>query len=274
MNKRMVWSRILCLAGIIVIVLGVAVFRPGSDLRRQYMHVLCTLSGGCLAALGAVFGKSRYRRLLYVALGVTVCGLILPFLLWALQSDYGPWWIFAGYVYPIAEIMSLVGAVLILVEPLCASMEAALERIPLSTRTRRSRTLGIVGLAVIVVGGVALLGGVFAFGSFGAVLTLALFLLPGLGSGLVALGALLGKSGYWTFMCCAFLLTLWGTIGLFDLVGNFEAVAVGWRAYAAPAYPIGVLISCVGAVLLIVDSSGGPPVPKDDDDRNTYYLSS
>jgi MFS family permease len=274
MNKRVLWSRILCLAGIVVIVLGVAVFRPGSELRRQYMHVLCTLSGSCLAALGAFLGKSRYRRFLYVALGVTVCGLILPFLLWAIHSDYGPWWAFAEYVYPIAGIMSLVGAVLILIEPLCASIEAALERVPLSTRTRRSRILDIVGLAVMVVGAIALLGGVVAFSLFGTVLALASFFLPGLGSGLVALGALLGKSRYRTFMCCAFLLTLWGTIGAFDLVGNFEAAAVGWRAYAAPAYLIGVIVSCVGAVLVIVDSFGGPPVPKDDIERNTNYLSS
>lgn len=274
MNKRMLWSRILCLAGIIVIVLGVAVFRPGSELRRQYMHVLCTLSGGCLAALGAVFGKSRYRRFLYVALGVTVCGLVSPFLLWALHSDYGPWWAFAEYVYPIAGIMSLVGAVLILVEPLCASMEAALERIPLSTRTGWSRTLDIVGLAMMAVGVMALFTGVLAFALSSTVLSLALFFLPGLGSGLAALGALLGKSRYRTFMCCAFLLTLYGTIGVFDLVGNFEAVAVGWRAYAAAAYLFGVLISCVGAVLLNLDSSGGPPVPKDDIERNTNYLSS
>ncbi|MCX6083357.1 MAG: hypothetical protein NT102_00105 [Caldiserica bacterium] len=274
MNNRTLWSRVLCLAGIVAIVLGVAVFRPGGELRRQYMHVLCTLSGSCLAALGASLGKSHYRRFLYIALGVTVCGLISPFLLWALHSDYGPRWAFAEYLYPIAGIMSLVGAVLILIEPLSASMEAALERVPLTTRTRRSSTVNIVGLAVMAVGAIALLGGVFAFGLFGTVLSLALFFLPGLGSGLVALGALLGKSRYRSFMYCAFLITLCGTIGAFDLVGDFEFSAVGWRAYTAPAYPIGVIMSCVGAVLVIVDSFGGPPVPKDDVERNTNYLSS
>lgn len=274
MNKRTLWSRILCLAGIAVIVLGVAVFHSGGELRRQYMHVLCTLSGSCLAALGAFLGKSHYRRFLYVALGVTVCSLISPFLLWALHSDYGPWWAFVEYVYPIAGIMSLEGAVLVLFEPLCASIEAALERVPLSTRMRRSRTVDIVGLAVMAVGGIALLTGVFAFGLSGPVLTLALFFLPGLGSGLAVLGALLCKSRYRTFMYCAFVLTLYGTIGAFDLVGNFEAVAVGWRAYAAPAYPFGVIMSCVGAVLVIVESFGGPPVPRDDVERNTNYLSS
>ena len=263
MNKRMLWSRILCLASIALIVLGVAVFRPGGELRRQYMHVLCTLSGSFLAALGAFLGKSHYRRFLYAALGVTVCGLIPPFLLWALHSDYGPWWAFAEYVYPIAGILSLVGAVLILIEPLYASIEAALERIPLSTRTRQSRTLDIVGLVMMAVGVIALLGGVFAFGLSSAVLLLALFCLPGLGSGLVAFGTLLGKSGYRTFTCCVFLLTLWGTIGAFDLVGNFEAAAVGWRAYAAPAYPIGVVVSCVGAVLVIVESFRRTPIHND-----------
>jgi hypothetical protein len=136
-----------------------------------------------------------------------------------------------------------------------------------------SRILSIIGLAVMAVGAIALLGGVIGFSLFGTVLSLALFFLPGLGSGLVALGALLGRSRYRSFMYCAFLLTLCGTIGVFDLVGNFEAAAVGWRAYAAPAYPIGVIVSCVGAVLVLVESFGGQPAPKDNVERNANYPS-
>jgi len=71
MNKCALWSRILCIAGIAVIVLGGPLF--WGELHRNSISELCLLSGSGLAALGAHLAKSRYRAFLYGAVGLSVC---------------------------------------------------------------------------------------------------------------------------------------------------------------------------------------------------------
>ncbi|MHB8106192.1 MAG: hypothetical protein ACYDH4_01990 [Candidatus Cryosericum sp.] len=128
-----------------------------------------------------------------------------------------------------------------------------------------SRILSIVGLAVTAVVLVAF-GVSWEIGTFGwlsTVLLAAVLLLPVSLSGLVALGAFLGRSRYRRFMYCAFVLTLCGTYVVFLLIANFEAPTVPWWAFVAVAYPVGAIMSLVGAVLVTVESFHRPPVPKD-----------
>ncbi|MCX6097486.1 MAG: hypothetical protein NTZ77_03240 [Caldiserica bacterium] len=124
-----------------------------------------------------------------------------------------------------------------------------------------SRIRSIVGLAVMAI--VLVVFGVnWQIGTFGwlsTVLLLAVFLLPVPVSGLVALGAFLGRSRYRRFMYCAFVLTLCGTIAVYLLIGNFEAPTVPWSEFVAVAYPVGAILSLVGALLVIVESFRGPP---------------
>lgn len=129
-----------------------------------------------------------------------------------------------------------------------------------------SRILCIVELAMILIE-VALANlALRVSGWFVLALWLAFDFLPGLGSGLVALGAFLSKSRYRRFMYGASVLTLCGMIVLFLVAGNVEAPAAASWGFAMYAYPIGVIMSLVGAGLVLVESFHRPPVPKDDVD--------
>ena len=128
-----------------------------------------------------------------------------------------------------------------------------------------SRILCVIGLAMTAVVLVAF-GVSWEIGTFGwlsNVLFIAVFLLPVSLGGLVALGVFLGKSRYRRFMCYATVLTLCGTIAVFLLIGNFEAPTVPWWEFVAVAYPIGVIMSLVGAGLVLVESFRRPPAPKE-----------
>lgn len=123
MNKRRLWSRILCIVELAMIPIEVAL---GNLMLRVSGWFALALSlafdflpglGGGLAALGALLGKSRYRRFMYGASVVTLCGMIALFLLaFNVEAPAAASWGFAMYAYPIGVIMSLVGAGLVLVE--------------------------------------------------------------------------------------------------------------------------------------------------------------
>jgi membrane protein YdbS with pleckstrin-like domain len=69
--------------------------------------------------LGAFLGKSRYRKFLYLALMMTLCGLIAVFFIAMMffEAHNPPWWTYVVFACPICgAIMSLVGAVLVIVE--------------------------------------------------------------------------------------------------------------------------------------------------------------
>jgi hypothetical protein len=149
MNKRTLWSRILCVAGLAMIPIGVAAYvfnsrtppysswlSPGMiavgtavyvvngmfDPRARWLLLTgLILPGSGLVARAAFLGKSRYRKSLYGALVLSLCGLIAGFVVLAIsfmnQSDVAnPWWAFVAYAYPIGVIMSFVGAVVVIVE--------------------------------------------------------------------------------------------------------------------------------------------------------------
>lgn len=133
----------------------------------------------------------------------------------------------------------------------------------MNKRTLWSRILCIVELAVIPIEVALAYVSLRVSGWFATALMLAVSFLPGLGSGLVALGAFLGKSRYRRFMYGASVLTLCGIIALFLVGGNVEAPAAASWGVAVYAYPIGVIMSLVGAGLVLVESFRKPLVPKD-----------
>jgi NADH:ubiquinone oxidoreductase subunit 6 (subunit J) len=144
----MLWSRILCVIGLAMMPIAVAAYvlnsttppysswlLPGMTAFGTVVYIFngfdprspwllltgLTLPGSGLVARGAFLGKSRYRKFLYAALVLIVCGLIAGFTVLAItfmnQSDVpNPWWAFVTYAYPIGVIMSCVGAVLVIVE--------------------------------------------------------------------------------------------------------------------------------------------------------------
>lgn len=86
---------------------------------------LLILLGSGLAALGAFLGRSRYRKSLLGALGLTVCGLTTIFCAVTdprtgigFSSDvlHPAWWRVVAYAYLVGAVMSSVGAVLVAVE--------------------------------------------------------------------------------------------------------------------------------------------------------------
>jgi hypothetical protein len=137
MDKRTLWSRILCIIGLAMMTIGAVAFAVLVMIRlRDWFVVLFLIflilpvSGTMLVALGAFLGKSRYRKFLYVVPALTACGLIMTYIVWvssmiasgsdlegATYSIY-PWEVFAQYAYPVGAVMSSVGAVLVILESL------------------------------------------------------------------------------------------------------------------------------------------------------------
>jgi hypothetical protein len=195
MNKRMLWSRILCIAGIVVSVLGVcSFFRYG--IRPDSLTELCLLSGSGLIALSAFLGKSRYRTFAYGALGLAVI-------------EVGTWVVYVGWStgpgqpyslridgllhlsYILSFFASLAGAILVLLEFFRAWMES----VPMDPRRLLSRIFSIIGLAVMAIGVLAIVGPLRAWGGL-----VGGFWYFFLGTGLAALGAYLGRSRYRRFL--------------------------------------------------------------------------
>ncbi|MHB8106191.1 MAG: hypothetical protein ACYDH4_01985 [Candidatus Cryosericum sp.] len=126
-----------------------------------------------------------------------------------------------------------------------------------------SRILCIIELAMIPIEVALASLTLRVSGWFALALGLAFDILPGLGSGLVALGAFLSKSRYRRFMYGASALTLCGMIALFLVAVNVEAPAAASWGFAMYAYPIGAIMSLVGAGLVLVESFRKPPVADD-----------
>ena len=66
MDKSKLWSRILCIIGVIAMTIGAVDPLEGS---------LIILAGSGLVALRAFLGKSRHRKFVYRAFGLIVIGI-------------------------------------------------------------------------------------------------------------------------------------------------------------------------------------------------------
>jgi len=124
MNEAGEWSRILVIMGLVGMVIGALDPLEGSFI---------ILPGTGLVALGALFGKSRHRVLLYwsfilVAVGVgALWGLSA---LGGLGGDSGRsnWWALVLLPYPVGWIVGLIGAILRLREGSGSSASSAAQR--------------------------------------------------------------------------------------------------------------------------------------------------
>jgi hypothetical protein len=265
MNKRALWSRILSIVGLAMTAVGLVAFLGvffviNSD-RLIPVYLILAIIGTGLASLGAFLAKSGHRTLLYVALGLTV-GNLIAFLLGegsGVTEDDLLWVFLVLYAYPIGPIMSLVGDVLVLFESPRASMPA-LGGVPTSRRRWWSRTVSVVGLAVTPVVILIFVGSlIMQLGGLDFPIIFYIFLLAV--SGLPALGAFLGKSRHRTFLYVALVPTVCGTIAAL-LFGFYQDQFI-WRILFVLAYLLGLIMSCVGAVLVVFESLRRPPVPKE-----------
>jgi len=264
MDGRKLWSSLLCVAGIVVSVVGGRLFF-GGELRHGTVSELCLLSGSALVALGAWLGKSRHRTFAYGAPGLAAVSLFtwIAYSIWLVtHHSYSVSWI-VGYplplIYWLALWMNLTGAVLVLFASPLASMPAP-GGVSMSEHRWWSRTLSLVGFPMLAIGIVAIVGSLWVWRTEIAY-PLALLILPG--SALAALGALLGKSRYRTLLYGALWLTACVPITLVLVISPlyFEGFP-RWPEIVVWTYPIGGLMSCVGAVLVIVESFRRASVPK------------
>jgi hypothetical protein len=245
MNKRMLWSRILCIAGIAVIVLGCS-----------NMSELCLLSGSGLVALSAFLGKSYHRAFVYGALGLGVIGV--PAWFTFSHGNPGFWIRYLAHplplVYGLGLLAGVTAAMLVLFESPHASMLAPGDSVS-TDRWRRSRTVSLVGLVVMPI--VICLFAISLIGQLeGSTIPVGFDVVLLAVSGLPALGASLAKSRHRTFLYVALLLTLCGTIAA--LLFNFYQDKYVWQILFVLAYLLGLTMSLLGDVLVIVDSFGGP----------------
>ncbi|MHB8107466.1 MAG: hypothetical protein ACYDH4_08595 [Candidatus Cryosericum sp.] len=283
MNKRMLWSRVLLLPGIVVIALGFNDPYDGPVEKR--MVVLCVLSGIGLVALSAFLGKIRHRAYVYGALGVGAVGLSARIVTW-ISSGWHPGLAWAESVHLawfFGVCASLVGAAIVLFEFLCAWMVGFLG-LAVMVWALESTVAG--GWRYISESGLGALGVYLARSRCRALLYVVsslllplvkewwvgegpslAFIVQGLfmlaGSGLAALGAYRAKSRYRRFLYVALSLTACGLTMLF-LMARFNppSKATQWWEIFYVTYPIGAILSLVGAILIVVESLRRTAVPK------------
>ena len=222
MNKRTLWSRILCIVGLAMTATGAVasvfsffVHFPGYfsfQLDALFLPSLLILPASGLVALSAFLERSRYRIVVYSAFGlavIVVSGWIAHYVLLTTRHFSVPS-ILEGPLRLISNLSpwaSFIGAVLVVFEPLSASKTAALGDVSIDTRRRsRSGTLSLVGLAMIAIGLLTIVVPTLESGGL-------LFLGLPAGSGLVTVGAFLGKSRYRVLWLLAFVMTaLWSLV--------------------------------------------------------------
>jgi hypothetical protein len=222
------------------------------------MSELCLLSGSGLVALSAFLGRSRYRTFAYGVLGLAVISV-------SAWIAYSLWFrTHLPEIYWIRLFATLTGAMLVLFESPPASMPA-LGGVSISTRRRWwSARVSVVGLAVMPIVILMFLGSLWVVGSAPGLFFVIFYTFILAGSGLPALGAFLGKSRHRTFLYVALVLTVCGMIAALLLVFYDESRAP-WSAIFFFAYPLGLIMSCAGAVLVSRESFRRPPGPDDGD---------
>jgi hypothetical protein len=117
----------------------------------------------------------------------------------------------------------------------------------MSTPSRLSRVLLVVGFVGMLIGAIDPLEG-------------SLVILPA--NALVALAAILGKSRYRTLLVTGFILVAGGVAALWGLsalggIGGDTGRSMGWGLVLSP-YPLGWLLGIVGAILAMVEAFKRP----------------
>ncbi|NIM59848.1 MAG: hypothetical protein GTO16_13050 [Candidatus Aminicenantes bacterium] len=112
MNKRKFWLVLLCIIGFLAIIVGAL-----DPLEGAFI----ILPGSGLVALGAFLGKSHHRRFIYWAFMMIVFGVavvVVLSLFGGVGGDTGRsmWWLLTALPYPVGWIMSIIGAVRLLIE--------------------------------------------------------------------------------------------------------------------------------------------------------------
>ena len=112
MEKRQLWTRVLAIAGLVLMVLGALDPLEGS---------LVILGGAGMAVVGASIGGSRHRQLLLRAMMLILIGVALMFGLTAMGGIGGNtgrsmWWALVLLPYPAGWVMGIVGSVKRLLE--------------------------------------------------------------------------------------------------------------------------------------------------------------
>ena len=121
----------------------------------------------------------------------------------------------------------------------------------MNAHTLWSRILGVLGLFGMLIGAIDPLEG-------------SLIILPA--AGLIALGALLGRSRhrrllYWSFILVAVGIGALWVLSAFGGVGGHTGRSMWWLLIVLP-YPVGWIMGLVGAILRLVESfKRAPPLP-------------
>ncbi len=107
MDRRELWTRILGIAGLVLMVLGAIDPLEGS---------VVIVAGSAMAAAGAYLGRSRHRLMLFRALGLILAGVAVMFGLSAMGGIGGStgrsmWWALAIVPYPVGWVLGLIGSV-------------------------------------------------------------------------------------------------------------------------------------------------------------------
>ncbi len=107
MNADSFWPRILVIAGLLAMLIGAIDPLEGS---------LLVLPGSGMVALGAFLGKSKYRRLLYMAFALIVIGVGAMFILSMFGGIGGNtgrslWWGLIILPYPVGWVICFIGVI-------------------------------------------------------------------------------------------------------------------------------------------------------------------
>jgi hypothetical protein len=112
MRFSALWSRIVAIAGLVLLILGAIDPLEGS---------VVILAGAATEAVGAFLGRSRHRTLIFLAFGLITIGVVSMFVLSSfggLGGDTGRsmWWALILLPYPVGWILGMVGTIRRLME--------------------------------------------------------------------------------------------------------------------------------------------------------------